>query len=97
MYRRYIKRPLDVVFALVLLIALAPVYLITAVVIKLESKGPVIFKQTRTGLYGKPFTLFKFRSMAALNNIYDNTSTDEVTRVGAFIRKNFNRRASAAY
>ena len=87
MYRRYIKRPLDIVFAFVLLIALAPIYLITAVVIKLESKGPVIFKQTRTGLNGKPFTLYKFRSMAALNNIYDNTSTDEVTRVGAFIRK----------
>lgn len=87
MYRRYFKRPLDIVFALALLIALAPIYLITAVVIKLESKGPFIFKQTRTGLNGKPFTLYKFRSMAALNNIYDNTCTDEVTRVGAFIRK----------
>ena len=87
MYRRYIKRPLDIVFALVSLIALAPLYLITAAVIKLDSKGPVILQQTRTGLNGKPFTLYKFRSMAALNNIYDNTSTDEVTRVGAFIRK----------
>lgn len=87
MYRRYIKRPLDIVFALALIIALATVYLITAIVIKLESKGPVIFKQTRTGLNGKPFTLFKFRSMTAQNNVYDNTSADEVTRVGAFIRK----------
>ena len=87
MYRRYIKRPLDITCSSLLLVTTAPIFFLVAAAIKLESKGPVIFRQTRTGLNGKPFTLYKFRSMAAHNNIYDNTSSDEVTRIGAFIRK----------
>lgn len=92
MYRRYIKRPLDIVFALALLIALAPVYLITAVVIKLESKGPVIFKQQRFGRNKKPFTVYKFRTMAtsAPSNMATNQFTDSashITRAGKIMRK----------
>ena len=92
MYRRYIKRPLDIVFALVLLIALAPIYLITAVIIKLESKGPVIFKQQRFGRNKKPFTVYKFRTMAtsAPSNMATNQFTDSasyITRAGKIMRK----------
>lgn len=92
MYRRYIKRPLDIVFALALIIALAPVYLITAIVIKLESKGPVIFKQQRFGRNKKPFTVYKFRTMAtsAPSNMATNQFTDSasyITRAGKIMRK----------
>ena len=92
MYLRYIKRPLDIVFALVLLIVLAPVYLITAVVIKLEPKGPVIFKQQRFGRNKKPFTVYKFRTMAtsAPSNMATNQFTDSasyITRAGKIMRK----------
>ena len=92
MYSRYIKRPLDVVFALVLLITLAPFYLITAIVIKLESEGPVIFKQQRFGRNKKPFTVYKFRTMAtsAPSNMATNQFTDSasyITRAGKIMRK----------
>lgn len=60
-----VKRALDVVLASLGLILLSPVMLLTAVLIKLESPGPVIFKQTRIGRGGRPFILFKFRSMHA--------------------------------
>lgn len=58
-----LKRILDMVVASVMLIALAPVMVIVAIAIKLDSPGPVIFKQTRIGKNHKPFTFFKFRSM----------------------------------
>lgn len=58
-----IKRALDIVLALSLLIAFAPVGLLVAIAIKLESKGPVLFRQTRVGLGGRTFDVIKFRSM----------------------------------
>lgn len=87
MYSQYVKRPFDVAFSLVLLIAAVPFMLAVAIAIKLESKGPVLFRQTRTGRYGVPFRLYKFRSMAANNSVYDTKSQNEITRVGSFIRK----------
>ncbi len=57
------KRLLDLVFAVGGLVALAPVLAVTAAAIRLESPGPVLFRQTRIGGNGKPFTLYKFRSM----------------------------------
>ena len=61
--RRVAKRALDVAVAGGLLIAMAPVLLIVALAIKIESRGPVLFKQPRAGLRGKPFMVFKLRSM----------------------------------
>ena len=58
------KRVFDIVFALVGLVVLSPVFLLTSVFIKLMSKGPVLFKQTRYGLYGQPFLIYKFRTMS---------------------------------
>jgi lipopolysaccharide/colanic/teichoic acid biosynthesis glycosyltransferase len=57
----YVKRALDIVLAFLALIVLSPLLLATAVAIRLESKGPVIFCQTRLGIHGKPFRLYKFR------------------------------------
>ncbi|WP_245549649.1 sugar transferase [Natronococcus occultus] len=62
-YSRAIKRAFDVVFAAVGLVVLAPLLLGIAVAIKLDSPGPVLYRQTRTSVFGEPFTLVKFRSM----------------------------------
>lgn len=59
-----IKRLLDILLAATLLLVLAPLLLVIAVAIKLDSPGPVLFVQRRTGRYGKPFSFFKFRSMS---------------------------------
>ncbi len=61
--------------------------IIIAIAIKLESEGPVFFKQKRSGYKGKVFYLYKFRSMAKDNNVLDFKSMDRVTNVGRFIRK----------
>ena len=62
---RFLKRAVDVVFSLAFLIVAAPVMGLIALAIKLDSPGPVIFGQQRIGKGGKPFTLYKFRSMIA--------------------------------
>lgn len=63
LYER-VKRLLDIALALTLLIVLSPLMLLIAIAIKLDSPGPVMFVQRRTGRYGKPFNFFKFRSMS---------------------------------
>lgn len=82
-----VKRIFDFLFALIGLIILSPIMIIVAIAIKLDSKGPAIFKQTRTGLNGKEFMLYKFRSMVAENDVHDFSSQDKHTKVGNFIRK----------
>ncbi len=62
------KRVLDVMGSLFAILLLSPVFLALAAIIKFTSKGPVLFRQTRIGQYGKPFTFLKFRSMHANNN-----------------------------
>ena len=69
MYKHFFKRFFDIVFAIILLIPLAPIMLIVAVAIKLDSKGPAIFKQVRSGKNNKEFMLYKFRSMSCNNDI----------------------------
>lgn len=63
MYRHFLKRVLDVVLSLLGLLILALPMLVTALIIKLDSPGPVLFRQTRIGLHKKTFTILKFRSM----------------------------------
>ncbi|RMF93342.1 MAG: sugar transferase [Candidatus Schekmanbacteria bacterium] len=58
-----LKRVIDIVVSIIALILFSPLFLITALAIKLNSPGPVIFKQTRIGLAGRNFTIYKFRSM----------------------------------
>ena len=58
-----LKRLFDIIVAGVLLVLLSPLLLILAICIKLDSKGPVFFRQVRVTTYGKPFRIFKFRTM----------------------------------
>lgn len=85
-----IKRAFDLVAATIGLVVLSPVMAVIAVLIKRDSEGPVIFKQVRVGLHGKPFTLFKFRSMAQTQEFSGpllTAATDpRITRVGALLR-----------
>jgi len=99
---RILKRIMDFVGASLALAIAAPVMLVIAVAIKLDTPGPVFFRQERAGRGGKPFRIFKFRSMTAdawdkrravaeLNEVdgplFKMASDPRVTRVGAFIRK----------
>ena len=61
----FFKRLMDIICSIFALIILAPILLLVAVLIKLESKGPVIFAQERVGLNNKLFKMYKFRSMVA--------------------------------
>ena len=81
------KRIFDVFFALLGLIILSPIMLIIAVAIKLDSKGPVFFRQIRSGKNGKPFKMYKFRSMPINNDVHDFSKEDVHTKVGSFLRK----------
>ena len=87
-----IKALFDFLFALVAVILLSPVYLITAIAIKIDSKGPVFFVQPRIGKNGKIFKCIKFRSMSqnanhAIPGYEYRDAEAHVTKVGAFIRK----------
>ena len=92
MYRKYAKRMLDFVFALLALIILWPVFLIIAILIKLDSKGPVLFKQKRVGKNKTHFYILKFRTMRAdtpkdiPTHILENPEYF-ITKVGKFLRK----------
>ena len=89
--RRAVKRVFDVVVSLVFLVLLSPVFALTALAIKLDSFGPILFRQTRVGLDGKVFEVVKFRSMRAdaeKDGVprWATAGDDRVTRVGRFIR-----------
>lgn len=90
--RTSVKRVFDVVCALILLVVGAPVMLLTALAIKLESRGPVFYRQERTGFNGRPFEVVKFRSMRCDAEgdgkpRWAKANDDRVTRVGRVIRK----------
>ncbi|MBE6672045.1 MAG: sugar transferase [Ruminococcaceae bacterium] len=84
------KRVFDIVVSLVLLILLSPIFLILAVAIKIDSRGPVFYRQVRLTQYNKKFRIFKFRSMVqnADKGSQVTVSGDaRVTRVGKIVRK----------
>lgn len=81
------KRILDFIISLILIIILFPLFILISVAIKLDSTGPVFFKQIRTGKDGKDFKLLKFRSMAKDNDIFDFENGDRITKVGHILRK----------
>lgn len=87
----FFKRVFDVVVSFLMLLILSPFFLILAIAIKIDSKGPVFFRQTRVTQYGKEFRIFKFRSMADGADKAGSQVTLEndkrITRVGKFIRK----------
>ena len=102
-YEKVMKRTMDIVGGLVGVILTSPIMMVTAIAIKLDSKGPVLFKQTRVGQNGRHFKIYKFRSMyidaeerkkelMAQNEVkggvmFKMKDDPRVTRVGKFIRK----------
>lgn len=89
--QRNIKRGMDLMLALILMVILSPLALIVSIIIKLESKGPVIFKQMRIGENMRPFKVYKFRSMRLHDpekySKYTLDNDSRVTKFGKFIRK----------
>ena len=91
-YRTTIKRIFDAFFGVLLLICLSPLMLVLAIWIKLDSKGPVLFKQERVGRNGKRFTIYKFRSMSddaphQMATSEFDTALSYITRSGRLMRK----------
>lgn len=84
---QYIKRMFDFIIAIILIIIFLVPMLIIGILIKLDSKGPVFFKQERTGKYGKNFKVYKFRSMTANNDVHDFSKQDQHTKIGNILRK----------
>lgn len=97
-----IKRIMDFILALIGIIILLPIYLIIAIAIKLDSKGPILFKQVRVGKDNKNFLIYKFRTMVVSaeskreleidpanmdNFVFQSKSDNRVTKVGHFLRK----------
>ena len=87
----FLKRVFDILLSLIMLVILSPFFLILAVAIKIDSRGPVFYRQERITQYGKKFRIFKFRTMvngADENGAHVTTSGDtRITKVGKFIRK----------
>lgn len=92
MYRRYFKRMIDLLLSALAIIILLPVWMIIIVAIKLDSKGPILFKQKRVGKNKELFTILKFRTMRidtpkdTPTHLLDNP-TQWITKVGHFLRK----------
>ncbi|ATP39428.1 lipid carrier--UDP-N-acetylgalactosaminyltransferase [Solibacillus sp. R5-41] len=87
-----VKRSLDIIFSFASLIVLFPLFLMLITIIKLDSKGPVLFKQKRVGIHKSHFTIFKFRTMKI--DTPENTPThllenpeQYLTKIGKFLRK----------
>lgn len=87
----FIKRLFDIVISFVMLVFLSPLFLILAIAIKIESKGPVFYRQERITQYGKKFRIFKFRTMVQnadrIGAQITSNNDQRVTRVGKLIRK----------
>ena len=88
---KHVKRVFDIFAATIAAVILSPIMVITAIAIKLDSPGPVIFKQDRLGLGGKVFKIYKFRSMCqgaehTGSGVYSGANDMRVTRVGKIIR-----------
>ena len=91
MYKHFFKRFFDFVISLIGLVISSPILLITAIAIKIESKGPAIFVQQRVGKGGKVYNMYKFRSMCVgaeqqEGGVFCTKGDARVTKVGAFIR-----------
>ncbi len=89
--QRILKRMLDLTIALTAVIVLAPLLLLMAVLIKIESRGPALFVQNRLGLNGSVFPMFKFRTMVQNaeqlgTGLFSFENDPRVTRVGQFLR-----------
>ena len=86
----FLKRAVDIVGSLLLIVCTSPIMLFAAIGVKLSSPGPILFKQERVGLNKKPFYMYKFRSMRVndkQNTGWSTNSDPRKTKFGSFIRK----------
>ena len=91
MYKYFFKRLIDILLASIGIILLALPMLLIALLVKVDSKGPVIFKQARVGKGGKVFNIYKFRSMCVGaeqtgSGVYSGKGDNRVTRIGRILR-----------
>ena len=91
-FEHKIKRVFDIIVSFVCLIVFSPLFLICYVAVKIEDKGPAIFKQERIGRLGRPFYIYKLRSMRIDAEkdgpaLYQHDKEDRMTRVGKFLRE----------
>ncbi len=88
MYRKYIKRPVDILCALAAILVFSWLYIIVAILVRVKLGSPVIFKQERPGKDGAIFTLYKFRTMTDQRDADGKLLPDEIrlTRFGRFLR-----------
>jgi lipopolysaccharide/colanic/teichoic acid biosynthesis glycosyltransferase len=88
---KFFKRLFDIIISLTATLFLLPVFIIIVIVIKLGSRGAAVFKQTRAGKNGKPFTFYKFRTMKPGVNPFGASpksgSDPRLTKIGIFLRK----------
>ncbi len=87
---KHLKRAMDFIVALAMLIILSPVMLAAAIFIKINKDGPVLFKQERPGLGGKIFTIYKFRTMSVKTHGEDGrelTDFERMSKIGNILRK----------
>lgn len=86
-----LKRMFDVVVASLLLLASLPLQVVAAIWVRLDSRGPVLFRQERVGRFGTPFDILKFRTMVTARTLQGSlvttASDDRITRAGAVLRK----------
>jgi Undecaprenyl-phosphate glucose phosphotransferase len=90
-WERLVKRSIDLGLAIAAAVVLAPILIVTAVAIKLDSHGPVLFRQRRVGFDNKEFLIYKFRTMTAMDDgvaiVQACRKDPRVTRVGKFLRR----------
>lgn len=90
-YKNRIVRIFDIVFSLFVLVIFLPIWLVISLIIKLDSNGPVIFRQIRVGLNGKLFQMYKFRTMVKnaqkIGPLITEKNDCRVTFIGRFLRK----------
>jgi exopolysaccharide biosynthesis polyprenyl glycosylphosphotransferase len=84
-----LKRGTDICFSLVLIILTSPLMLLTALLVRLSSPGPVIFRQERVGMGNKPFIMYKFRTMleGRMKEDWEECEDERKTKIGAWLRK----------
>lgn len=90
MYKFFFKRVIDIVFSILLLLIFLPLFIVSFIFIKLDSKGPFFFFQERIGINGVFFKIFKLRTMTNkkhnnISEVYSNN--DEITKVGYYLRR----------
>lgn len=91
MYKAFLKRGIDSTLSIVGLVALCIPMIVIAIWIKLDSKGPALFKQVRLGKGMKPFTVYKYRTMCnhayEMGGIAKSSNDSRITKVGSFLRR----------